>query len=73
MMTSLETPLGRAPIVNAAEHARVVGDPQFPLDPDAATCPENMPVIDKSAEYLIEHMDMYSIDQTVIGCPLGAD
>jgi len=65
----------RAPIIDAAAHAWVVGNPKFPLDPAIATCPENMPTIDESAEHLLARMANYGIDQTVIShvCYYGRD
>jgi len=53
----------------------VVNNPRFPLDPGIATCPENMPTIDESAEHLIARMDTFGIDQTVIShvCYYGRD
>lgn len=63
------------PVIDAAAHAWVVGDPQFPLDPAVATCPDNMPVIDESAEHLIARMNTFGIDETVIShvCYYGRD
>ena len=75
MVASLNFAPAPAQIVDGAEHAWVVGDSRFPIDPEVASCPDNLPVIDKSAEHLIERMDMYGIDQTVIShvCYLGRD
>lgn len=63
------------PIVDAAAHAWVANDPRFPLDPNVASCPDNLPVIDESAEHLIARMDTYGIDRTVIShvCYYGRD
>jgi predicted TIM-barrel fold metal-dependent hydrolase len=53
----------------------VVNNPRFPLDPDVATCPQNMPAIDESAEHLIARMATFGIDETVIShvCYYGRD
>jgi len=69
------TPNSRTPVIDAAAHAWVVDNPQFPLDPAIATCPENMPRIDESAEHLIARMATYGIDETVIShvCYYGRD
>ncbi|MDA1280032.1 MAG: amidohydrolase family protein [Chloroflexi bacterium] len=72
----MTTPLdSRTPVIDAAAHAWVVRDPRFPMDPAVATCPDNMPNIDESAEHLIARMATYGIDQTVIShvCYYGRD
>ena len=61
-----DTSNSRTVVVDAAAHAWVVGDPLYPLDPAIATCPDNMPVIDESAEHLIARMNTLGIDETVI-------
>ena len=63
------------PVIDGAAHAWVVNNPRFPLDPDVATCPQNMPTIDESAEHLIARMATFGIDQTVIShvCYYGGD
>ena len=65
----------KTPIIDGAAHAWVVNDPRFPLDPEVATCPQNMPTIDESAEHLIARMATFGIDQTVIShvCYYGGD
>ena len=65
----------QTPIIDGAAHAWVVNNPRFPLDPGIATCPENMPTIDESAEHLIARMATFGIDQTVIShvCYYGRD
>lgn len=55
-----------APVVNAAEHAWVINDPRFPITPELATCPQNLPKYDYSGEWLLEEMRTYNIDHTVI-------
>lgn len=54
------------PVINASEHAWVVNDPRFPIDPEVASCPRNLPTRDYSAEHLISEMKIYGIDRTVI-------
>jgi len=56
----------RAPVVNAAEHAWVIHDPRFPIDPQVASCPQNPPKYDYSAEWLISQMQVYNVDRVVI-------
>ena len=71
----MQTMTSPAPIIDGAAHAWVVDNPRFPLDPDVATCPQNMPTIDESAEHLIARMATFGIDQTVIShvCYYGGD
>ena len=66
---------GRAPVVNAAEHAWVVNDPRFPIREELATCPKNLVKYDYSAEWLISEMDQYKNDHVVIShvCYYGRD
>lgn len=75
MTSSRNSSIPPASIVDAAAHAWVTNDPRFPLDPNVASCPDNLPVIDESAEHLIARMDTYGIDQTVIShvCYYGRD
>jgi len=56
----------RAPVVNAAEHAWVIHDPRFPIDPQLATCPQNLPAYDYSAEWLLSEMRTYQVDHVAI-------
>lgn len=56
----------RPPVVNAAEHAWVIHDPRFPIDPGVATCPKNLPGYDYSAEFLLSEMRTYGVDHVVI-------
>lgn len=66
---------GRAPVVNAAEHAWVVNDPRFPIRPELATCPKNLVNFDYSAEWLLDEMQRYRHDHVVIShvCYYGRD
>ena len=56
----------RAPVVNGAEHAWVVHDPRFRLDPALASCPSNLPKHEYSAEYLLGEMRSHQVDHVVI-------
>ncbi len=57
---------GRAPVVNGAEHAWVLHDPRFRIDPEIATCPRNLPKHEYSGEWLLSEMRTYGIDHVVI-------
>jgi predicted TIM-barrel fold metal-dependent hydrolase len=65
----------RPPVVNAAEHAWVVNDPRFPIDPALATCPTNLPKHDYSAEHILADMRSHNVDHVVIShvCYYGRD
>jgi len=54
------------PIVNASEHAWVINNPQFSIDPDISVCPKNPPKSDYSGEHLLAEMKIHGIDKTVI-------
>jgi predicted TIM-barrel fold metal-dependent hydrolase len=54
------------PIVNAAEHAWVIHDPRFAIDPEVASCPSNLPRNEYSAEFILGLMRSYGIDRAVI-------
>lgn len=56
----------RSTIVNAAEHAWVVHDPRFRIDLQVASCPNNPPKSEYSAEHLLGEMRLYGIDKVVI-------
>jgi L-fuconolactonase len=75
LQSALAAPPNRSPVVNGAEHAWVVRDPRFPIDPKIATCPTNLPGYDYSAEYLLSEMRTYSVDHVVIShvCYYGRD
>ncbi|MBK9167099.1 MAG: amidohydrolase [Bryobacterales bacterium] len=70
-----QSPGGRAPVVNAAEHAWVLHDPRYPINPELATCPTNLPKYEYSAEFLLSQMSTYKVDHTVIShvCYYGRD
>ena len=56
----------KVPIVNAAEHAWVIHDPRFAIDPEVASCPRNLPKNEYSAEFILGQMRSYGIDRAVI-------
>ena len=55
-----------SPIINGAEHAWVIHDPRYPIDPEISSCPKGQPKSEYSAEHLISQMNTYGIDKTVI-------
>ena len=55
-----------SPIINAAEHAWVIHDPRFAIDPEVASCPGNLPDREQSAENLLADMRAYGVDRVVI-------
>jgi L-fuconolactonase len=65
----------RPPVVNAAEHVWVVSDRRFPIKPELATCPTNLPNYDYSGEFLLSEMRTYNVDAVVIShvCYYGRD
>lgn len=65
----------RTPIVNGAEHAWVIDDPRFPINPELSNCPRNKPTRNYSMEHLLAQMRNYSIDKVVIShvCYYGTD
>jgi len=65
----------RAPIVNCSEHAWVIHDPRFPIKPEMATCPGNLPKHDYSGEQIMSDMRSYGVDHVVIShvCYYGRD
>lgn len=65
----------RAVIVNGAEHAWVVNDPEFPINPRLSNCPDNKPTRNYSMEHLVAEMKTYGIDKVVIShvCYYGTD
>jgi len=56
----------RAPVVNGAEHAWVLHDARFRMDPALATCPNSIPKYEYSAEYLLGEMRGHRVDHVVI-------
>ncbi|MCC6587401.1 MAG: amidohydrolase [Bryobacterales bacterium] len=65
----------RTPIVNGAEHAWVLYDKRFPIDPQLATCPTNLPKYEYPAEQILADMRSYNVDHVVIShvCYYGRD
>jgi predicted TIM-barrel fold metal-dependent hydrolase len=67
----------RTPIVNAAEHAWVLDDPRFPINPELSNCPNTIPTLDRSYGMgdLLAQMRLYGVDKTVIShvCYYGSD
>src|SRR5262249_53272813 len=55
-----------APVVNAAEHAWVLRDARFPIDPAMMSCPNSLPTHEYSAEYLLDEMVSHAVDHVVI-------
>ncbi len=65
----------RAPVVNCAEHAWVLGNAQYPIRPEWSVCPASAPTHEYSAEFLLSEMRTYKVDHTVIShvCYYGRD
>lgn len=65
----------RTPVVNAAEHAWVLYDKRFPIDPELATCPTGVPKYEYPAEQILADMKSYNVDHVVIShvCYYGRD
>lgn len=55
-----------SPIINGAEHAWVIHNPRYPIDPEISSCPNSQPKSEYSAEHLLSQMNTYGIDKTVI-------
>lgn len=70
-----EKPEQKSPIVNGAEHAWVIDDPKFPINPRLSNCPNNEPKRNYSMEHLLAQMQVYGIDKVVIShvCYYGTD
>ena len=78
--TSQENPSGKvsersAPIVNASEHAWVINDPRFPVNPDLSNCPNQKMDHAYSMEHILSDMRVHSVDKVVIlqFCLYGTD
>lgn len=65
----------RSTIVNGAEHAWVVNDTKFPINPRLSNCPGSKPAHDYSLEFLLAEMTTYGVDKVVIShvCYYGTD
>jgi len=64
-----------APVVNGAEHAWVLHDTRFPINPELATCPGNLPRHEYPAEHILADMQTHKVDHVVIShvCYYGRD
>ena len=71
----LSPPPARYPIVNGAEHAWVLNDPRFPINPRLSNCPNARPPREYSMAHLLAQMKVYGIDKVVIShvCYYGTD
>ena len=63
------------PIINGGEHAWVLRDPRFAINPNLATCPNSLPKHEYSAESILELMRRNGVDKCVIihVCYYGRD
>ena len=61
--------------VNGAEHAWVINDRSFPINPRLSNCPSNKPRRSYSMEHLLAEMQVHGISKTVISqvCYYGSD
>jgi len=57
------------PIIDAAEHAWVIHNPRFAIDPAISSCPNGRPQHEQSAEDLIDGMNTYGVDKIVLSHP----
>jgi len=62
-------------IVNGAEHAWLINDKTFPINPKLSNCPNNKPRRSYSMEHLLAEMQVHGISKTVIShvCYYGTD
>ena len=62
-------------IVNGAEHAWVINDRSFPINPRLSNCPSSKPRRSYSMEHLLAEMQVHGISKTVIShvCYYGTD
>lgn len=69
------SPQAKAPVVNGAEHAWVLHDPRFRIDPALATCQSNLPKYEYSGEHILADMRQHGVDHVVIShvCYYGRD
>ena len=67
-------PQTKVPVVNGAEHAWVLNS-KYPMTPEMAVCPTNLPNHEYSAEFLLSEMKTYKVDHVVIShvCYYGRD
>jgi predicted TIM-barrel fold metal-dependent hydrolase len=73
--SDLAAETGRTPIVNGAEHAWVINNRRFPINPELSNCPKSKPARNYSMEHLLAEMDVHGIDKVVIShvCYYGTD
>lgn len=74
-LPAAQAPRSASPVVNGGEHAWVLRDAQFPIDPALSTCPSTMPRHEYSAEGILELMHRNGVDKCVIihVCYYGRD
>lgn len=62
-------------IVNGAEHAWVINDARFPINPKLSNCPTSKPTRNYSLAHLLAEMKVHGIDKVVIShvCYYGSD
>jgi hypothetical protein len=60
--SDLAAETGRTPIVNGAEHAWVINNRRFPINPELSNCPKSKPARNYSMEHLLAEMDVHGID-----------
>ena len=62
-------------IVNGAEHAWLINDKSFPINPKLSNCPNSKPRRNYSMEHLLAEMQVHGIARTVIShvCYYGTD
>src|SRR5262245_60227390 len=64
-MGAMRAAQAKSPVVNGAEHAWLLHDARFPIDPAIASCPQ-LPTHEYSAEYLLDEMTTQGVDHVVI-------
>ena len=64
-----------SPVINGAEHAWVINDPEFPIDAKLSNCPGSKPKRNYSIQHILSQMRVYGIDRVVIShvCYYGTD
>ena len=55
-----------SPVINGAEHAWVINDPEFPIDAKLSNCPGSKPEQNYSVQLILSQMRVYGIDRVVI-------
>ena len=74
-VVAAERPARELEIVNGAEHAWLINDKTFPINPKLSNCPNNTPRRSYSMEHLLAEMQVHGISKTVIShvCYYGTD